>query len=210
MNIIDSFNQIKQKIENSRTEIIAVSKTFTLDHIKPLIRHGHKHFGENKVQEAEKKWKNIKSSNNIKLHMIGSLQSNKAKKAIELFDYIHSLDSEKLAKELDKREKQLKKKLSYFIQVNLGSEEQKGGIEIDNLDNFFKFVTKETSLSVIGLMGIPPNDTNYEKYFSQISDLNKKFEFNQLSIGMSNDYMTAIKYGASFVRIGSAIFGPRS
>ncbi len=210
MNIIDSFNQIKQKIENSRTEIIAVSKTFTLDHIKPLIHHGHKHFGENKVQEAEKKWKNIKSSNNIKLHMIGSLQSNKAKKAIELFDYIHSLDSEKLAKELDKREKQLKKKLSYFIQVNLGSEEQKGGIEIDNLENFFKFVTKETSLSVIGLMAIPPNDTNYEKYFSQISDLNKKFEFNQLSIGMSNDYMTAIKYGASFVRIGSAIFGPRS
>ena len=210
MNIIDSFNQIKQKIENSRTEIIAVSKTFTLDHIKPLIQHGHKHFGENKVQEAEKKWKNIKSSNNIKLHMIGSLQSNKAKKAIELFDYIHSLDSENLAKELDKREKQLKKKLSYFIQVNLGSEEQKGGIEIDNLENFFKFVTKETSLSVIGLMAIPPNDTNYEKYFSQISDLNKKFEFNQLSIGMSNDYMTAIKYGASFVRIGSAIFGPRS
>ncbi len=210
MNIIDSFNQIKQKIENSRTEIIAVSKTFTLDHIKPLIQHGHKHFGENKVQEAEKKWKNIKSSNNIKLHMIGSLQSNKAKKAIELFDYIHSLDSEKLAKELDKREKQLKKKLSYFIQVNLGSEEQKGGIEIDNLENFFKFVTKETSLSVIGLMAIPPNDTNYEKYFSQISDLNKKFEFNQLSIGMSNDYMTAIKYGSSFVRIGSAIFGPRS
>ena len=210
MNIIDSFNQIKQKIENSRIEIIAVSKTFTLDHIKPLIQHGHKHFGENKVQEAEKKWKNIKSSNNIKLHMIGSLQSNKAKKAIELFDYIHSLDSEKLAKELDKREKQLKKKLSYFIQVNLGSEEQKGGIEIDNLDNFFKFVTKETSLSVIGLMAIPPNDTNYERYFSQISNLNKKFEFNQLSIGMSNDYMTAIKYGASFVRIGSAIFGPRS
>ena len=210
MNIIDSFNQIKQKIENSRTEIIAVSKTFTLDHIKPLIQHGHKHFGENKVQEAEKKWKNIKSSNNIKLHMIGSLQSNKAKKAIELFDYIHSLDSEKLAKELDKREKQLKKKLSYFIQVNLGSEEQKGGVEIDNLENFFKFVTKETSLSVIGLMAIPPNDANYEKYFLQISDLNKKFEFNQLSIGMSNDYMTAIKYGASFVRIGSAIFGPRS
>ena len=210
MNIIDSFNQIKQKIENSRTEIIAVSKTFTLDHIKPVIQHGHKHFGENKVQEAEKKWKNIKSSNNIKLHMIGSLQSNKAKKAIELFDYIHSLDSKKLAKELDKREKQLKKKLSYFIQVNLGSEEQKGGIEIDNLDNFFKFITKETSLSVIGLMAIPPNDTNYERYFSQISNLNKKFEFKQLSIGMSNDYMTAIKYGASFVRIGSAIFGPRS
>ena len=210
MNIIDSFNQIKQKIENSRTEIIAVSKTFSLDHIKPLIQHGHKHFGENKVQEAEKKWKNIKSSNNIKLHMIGSLQSNKAKKAIELFDYIHSLDSEKLAKELDKREKQLKKKLNYFIQVNLGSEEQKGGIEIDNLDNFLKFITKETSLSVIGLMAIPPNDTNYERYFSQISNLNKKFEFNQLSIGMANDYMTAIKYGASFVRIGSAIFGPRS
>ena len=210
MNIIDSFNQIKQKIENSRTEIIAVSKTFTLDHIKPLIQHGNKHFGENKVQEAENKWKNIKSSNNINLHMIGSLQSNKAKKAIELFDYIHSLDSEKLAKELDKREKQLKKKLNYFIQVNLGSEEQKGGIEIDNLDNFLKFITKETSLSVIGLMAIPPNDTNYERYFSQISNLNKKFEFNQLSIGMSNDYMTAIKYGASFVRIGSAIFGPRS
>ena len=215
MNILNSFEKIKQKIKDNKilneTEIIAVSKTFPLEHIKPLVDHGHIHFGENKVQEAVEKCGPIKDENKkIKLHLIGRLQTNKVKLALNLFDYIHSLDSEKLAKELDKREKQLKKKLNYFIQVNLGSEEQKGGIEIDNLDNFLKFITKETSLSVIGLMAIPPNDTNYERYFSQISNLNKKFEFNQLSIGMSNDYMTAINYGASFVRIGSAIFGPRS
>ncbi len=215
MNIINSFDKIKQNIEdnkvNSETEIIAVSKTFPLEHIIPLIDHGHKHFGENKVQEAEKKWKELKKSkNDLKLHMIGRLQSNKAKKAIELFDYIHSLDSEKLANELSKRQKEKGKNLNYFIQVNLGSEEQKGGVEITNLKNFYEHCVKKLNLSVLGLMAIPPNDNETDKHFKKISELNKQFNFQHLSIGMSNDYLNAIKYGATYVRIGSAIFGSRN
>ena len=214
MNIINSFDKIKQNIEdnkvNSETEIIAVSKTFPLKHIIPLIDHGHKHFGENKVQEAEKEWKELKKSkNDLKLHMIGRLQSNKAKKAIELFDYIHSLDSEKLANELSKRQKEKGKNLNYFIQVNLGSEEQKGGVEIANLKNFYEHCVKKLNLSVLGLMAIPPNDKETDKHFKKISELNKQFNFQHLSIGMSNDYLNAIKYGATYVRIGSAIFGSR-
>ena len=148
--------------------------------------------------------------NNLSLHMIGRLQSNKAKKAVEIFDYIHSLDSEKLAKELSKRQKEKKKSLGYFIQINLGSEEQKGGLEINDLKNFNDYCTKELSLSILGLMAIPPNDKNPEKHFKKISELNKQFNFQHLSIGMSNDYLEAIKYGASHVRIGSAIFGSRN
>ena len=215
MNILNSFEKIKQKIKDNKilneTEIIAVSKTFPLEHIKPLVDHGHIHFGENKVQEAEKKWKLIKeSNNNLKLHMIGRLQSNKVKKAVELFDYVHSLDNEKLAIHLNKQEKDKNKRLNYFIQINLGSEEQKGGIEIKDLNPFYNYCVKELNLTVIGLMAIPPNDKDPEKYFKKISELNKKLNLNELSIGMSNDYLLAIKYGASFVRIGSAIFGPRS
>ena len=215
MNIITSFDKIKQEIKSNSVEntaeVIAVSKTFSIEHIMPLVDHGHRHFGENKVQEAEKKWKELKKSTiDLKLHMIGRLQSNKAKKAIELFDFIHSLDNEKLANELSKRQKEKSKNLSYFVQVNLGSEEQKGGIEINSLKSFVNYCIKKLDLSVIGLMAIPPNDKETEKHFKIISDLNRQFNFEHLSIGMSNDYLLAIKYGASFVRIGSAIFGNRN
>ena len=214
MTIINSFDKIKQEIKDNKsyheTEIIAVSKTFSLEHIMPLVDHGHRHFGENKVQEAEKKWKELKKSkNDLKLHMIGRLQSNKAKKAVELFDYIHSLDSEKLAKELCKRQKEKGKNLGYFIQINLGSEEQKGGVEINDIKSFQNYCIKELNLSILGLMAIPPNDSQPEKYFRQISEINRQFNFQQLSIGMSNDYLLAIRYGATFIRVGSAIFGSR-
>tara|TARA_B100000886_G_scaffold69227_1_gene43756 strand:- start:548 stop:1195 length:648 start_codon:yes stop_codon:yes gene_type:complete len=215
MSIITNFEKIKQEIKDNslqnEIEVIAVSKTFSIEHIMPLVEHGHKHFGENKVQEAEKKWKELKKSNNdINLHMIGRLQSNKAKKAVELFDFVHSLDSEKLANELSKRQKEKDRNLGYFIQINLGSEEQKGGIEISELKNFNNYCVNELNLTVLGLMAIPPNDKNPDKHFKRISELNKQFNFRYLSIGMSNDYLKAIKYGASHVRIGSAIFGSRS
>ena len=215
MNIITSFEKIKQQIKNNSaknaTEIIAVSKTFPIEHIMPLIKYGHRHFGENKVQEAEKKWQGLKNSiSDLKLHMIGRLQSNKAKKAVEIFDYIHSLDSEKLAKELSKRQKEKGKSLNYFIQINLGSEEQKGGVELNDLKLLTEYCIKDLNLSILGLMAIPPNDNNPEKYFKKISELNKQYSFKQLSIGMSNDYLQAIKYGASHVRVGSAIFGSRN
>ena len=213
--IVERFNKIKSNIakknKTDSVKIVAVSKTFSLDHIMPLIEYGHVHYGENKVQEADFKWSQIKKKkNDLKLHMIGRLQSNKAKKAIELFDFIHSLDNEKLANELSKRQKEKSKNLSYFVQVNLGSEEQKGGIEINSLKSFVNYCIKKLDLSVIGLMAIPPNDKETEKHFKIISDLNRQFNFEHLSIGMSNDYLLAIKYGASFVRIGSAIFGNRS
>ncbi len=214
MNIINNFERIKHEIKTSlghdKTRIIAVSKTFPIEYIMPLVDYGHRHFGENKVQEAEKKWKKTKETvGDLKLHMIGRLQSNKAKKAVELFDYIHSLDSEKLAKELSKRQKDKGRNLSYFIQINLGSEEQKGGIEISELKEFYAYCINELNLSILGLMAIPPNDSNAQVYFRKISTLNKDYNLSQLSIGMSNDYLEAIKYGASFVRIGSAIFGSR-
>ena len=215
MNIITSFEKIKQEIKNNSVndiaEIIAVSKTFPIEHIMPLIKYGHRHYGENKVQEAEKKWLDIKkSTSDLKLHMIGRLQSNKAKKAVEIFDYIHSLDSEKLAKELSKRQIEKGRNLKYFIQINLGSEEQKGGVELSNLKSFNEYCVKELNLFILGLMAIPPNDNEPEKHFKRISDLNKKFDYQQLSIGMSNDYLQAIKYGASHIRVGSAIFGSRN
>ena len=215
MNIISSFEKIKQEINSNnlqkKTEIIAVSKTFPIEHIMPLVKHGHNHFGENKVQEAEKKWGELKkNNNNLKLHMIGRLQSNKAKKAVDLFDYIHSLDNEKLAKELSKRQQEKGKNLGYFIQINLGSEDQKGGLEITEFKSFYDHCVNKLNLSVLGLMAIPPNNNQTEKYFKIISDLNKKFKLPQLSLGMSNDYLLALKYDASFVRIGSAIFGSRN
>lgn len=215
MSIINSFNKIKQEIKkiNSKkqTELVAVSKTFPIEHVMPLVEHGHRHFGENKVQEAEKKWSDLKKNiPDLKLHMIGRLQSNKAKSAVELFDYIHSLDSEKLANELSKRESQKKRNLKYFIQVNLGSEEQKGGIETKDLKSFFNYCSINLNLSILGLMAIPPNDDDPEQYFKKISKLNDEIGLQHLSIGMSNDYVKAIKNGASFVRIGSSIFGKRS
>ena len=215
MNIINSFDKIKQEIKNNKIqneiEIIAVSKTFSVEHIMPLVDHGHRHFGENKVQEAEKKWSELKKSiTNLKIHMIGRLQSNKAKKAVELFDYIHSLDNEKLANELSKREKEKNKRLGYFIQINLGSEEQKGGLEVNDLKPFYDHCLRKLDLTILGLMAIPPNDKNKDKYFKSLSELNSSLALKELSMGMSSDYMNALEHKATFLRIGSLIFGDRN
>ena len=212
--IIERFNKIKSNISETGlkgTKIIAVSKTFTLDHIMPLIEHGHDHFGENKVQEAEAKWTEIKKSKtNLKLHMIGKLQSNKAKKAIEVFDYIHSLDSQKLADNLSKFQISLNKSVSYFIQVNMGNEVQKSGIPHHEVDAFYNYCTKEKKMNVIGLMAIPPNDGKTDQYFKSLSELNLSLGLKELSMGMSSDYMKALNYKATFLRLGSSIFGDRS
>ena len=208
--IVQSFENIKSLISNSNVKIVAVSKTFTYDHIKPLVDHGHKHFGENKVQEAHSKWHNIKKNNpSINLHMIGRLQSNKAKEAVNLFDYIHSLDSQKLANVLAKYENAANKKLKYFIQVNVGKENQKSGIGIELLDDFYYYCTKELKINIIGLMAIPPNDGNENIYFKNLMELNKSLGLNQLSIGMSADFQIALKHEATFLRIGTKIFGER-
>ena len=215
MSIITNFEKIKQEIKNNsfqnETEIIAVSKTFSIEHIMPLVEHGHKHFGENKVQEADAKWSEIKKKNdNLKLHMVGKLQSNKAKKAVELFDYIHSLDSQKLADVLAKSQVAVNKSLKYFIQVNIGNEEQKSGIRYNEVDAFYNYCSKEKNMNIIGLMAIPPNDENTEKYFKSISELNYSLGFQELSLGMSSDYELAINFKATFLRIGTSIFGNRS
>ena len=213
--IVERFEKIKLNISSmkpiQKVKIIAVSKTFSLDHINPLINYGHLHFGENKVQEASVKWSKIKSENsNIKLHMIGKLQSNKAKEAVKLFDYIHSLDNQKLADTLAKHQMTLKKKCSYFIQVNIGNEIQKSGVLVNELDSFYNYCKYQINLNIKGLMVIPPNDNNSEKYFKSLSELNKSLALQDLSMGMSADYLEAIKYGATFVRVGSSIFGARS
>ena len=213
--IVDRFEKIKLNIASLKSDkpvnIIAVSKTFTLDHIKPLINHGHNHFGENKVQEALAKWSDQKKENrNLKLHMIGKLQSNKAKDAVRLFDYIHSVDNQKLADVLAKQQKNFNKNLKYFIQVNIGNEIQKSGIPVGELDAFYNYCTNEIDLNIVGLMVIPPLDDNTEKYFKSLNELNKSLALENLSMGMSADYLEAIKNGSNFVRIGSSIFGPRS
>ena len=213
--IVDRFEKIKLNIASAKSDkpvnIIAVSKTFTLEHIKPLINHGHNHFGENKVQEALVKWSDQKKDNhNLKLHMIGKLQSNKAKDAVRLFDYIHSVDNQKLADTLAKHEKSLNKNLSYFIQVNIGNEIQKSGIPVSELDAFYNYCAYEIKLKVLGLMVIPPIDQNANKYFKSLNELNKSLSLENLSMGMSADYTDAIKHGSNFVRVGSSIFGSRS
>ena len=213
--IIERFKKIKANIDEikpkKKVKIVAISKTFDLDHIKPLIDHGHDHFGENKVQEAIAKWKEIKNLNqNLKLHMVGKLQSNKAKNAVEIFDYIHSLDNQKLADILSKSQKNINKSLKYFIQVNIGNELQKSGISVSELDSFYTYCTQEIKLNVVGLMIIPPNDEQTTKYFKSTEEINNSLALNELSMGMSADYLEAIKYSATFVRIGSSIFGSRS
>jgi pyridoxal phosphate enzyme (YggS family) len=209
--IVQRFENIKSLINNSNVKIIAVSKTFTYDHIKPLVEHGHIHFGENKVQEAQSKWGEIKQKNsNIKLHMIGKLQSNKVKEAINLFDYIHSLDNQKLANFLAKHENTAKKKLKYFIQVNIGKEKQKSGIGIELLDDFYYYCTKDLNINVIGLMAIPPNDGNESIHFKNLMELNKSLGLKEISMGMSTDFQEALKHDATYVRIGSSIFGNRA
>ena len=189
-------------------KIIAVSKTFKIDHIEPLINHGHLDYGENKVQEAYEQWSEIKNNKNIKLHLIGGLQSNKVKIAVKLFDYIHSLDSEKLANKIAKQEIELKRKVKLFIQVNIGNELQKSGISEKDLVDFFEYC-KDLKLNILGLMCIPPFDEDSTKYFIKMRELNKKIGLNELSMGMSSDYLKAIEHGSSYVRIGSDIFGNR-
>ena len=190
-------------------KIIAVSKTFKIDHIMPLINHGHQDYGENKVQEAIEKWTKIKKENkNIKLHLIGGLQTNKVKNAVQLFDYIHSLDSKKLADKICYHQKEQNIERKIFIQVNLGKEEQKSGIPEEELLDFYKYC-KNINLNIIGLMCIPPFKQDSTKYFLRMQELNKKIGLKELSMGMSDDYLNAIKYGSTFVRIGSDIFGQR-
>jgi pyridoxal phosphate enzyme (YggS family) len=213
--IIERFNKIKSYINLQKlvkpVNIIAVSKTFSISHIQPLIDFGHNHFGENKVQEASAKWTEIKNvTKGLKLHMIGKLQSNKAKEAVKTFDYIHSLDSQKLADILAKTQNDCNKNLKYFIQVNIGNEMQKSGISVSELDPFYNYCSKEKKLDILGLMVIPPNDKDNKKYFKSLSELNNSLALNDLSMGMSADYMDAINFGSTYVRIGSLIFGKRS
>ena len=195
---------------NNQTKIIAVSKTFGTDKILPLIHHGHINFGENKVQEAVDKWTLLKKENpRVKLHMIGKLQTNKVKYAVKLFDYIHSVDNEKLAKKISEEDKKINKKTKVFIQVNIGEEDQKSGIDKANLNKLISYC-KDIKLDVIGLMCIPPLDKDSKIYFREMNKLNKYFRFSELSMGMSSDYLKASEYFATYLRIGSSIFGHRS
>jgi pyridoxal phosphate enzyme (YggS family) len=191
-------------------KIIAVSKTHPIENILPLIDHGHLHYGENKVQEALDKWTDIKNQNkNIKLHLIGRLQSNKVKFALKIFDYIHSVDSEKLATKIADEQIKQGKKPKIFIQVNIGNEDQKSGINKERLGDFYKFC-KDLNLDVIGTMCIPPNDQNTKKYFFEMNRINQELNFKELSMGMSGDYLEAVKNSATYVRVGSKIFGSRA
>ena len=213
--IVERFNKIKLNIakvtDANLIKIVAVSKTLPLDHIMPLVESGHTHFGENKVQEAVSKWKNIKDVNkNLKIHMIGKLQSNKAKKAVEIFDYIHSVDSQKLADVLSSSQKKISKTINYFIQVNIGGEIQKSGIPYNEVDAFYNYCSKENKMNILGLMAIPPNDDKTENHFRSLSELNASLGFKELSMGMSGDYMKAVNYKASYLSIGSSIFGDRN
>ena len=197
-----------QNIANS-PKIIAVSKTFKLDKILPLINYGHLDYGENKVQEALEKWSDIKlTRKDLKLHLIGKLQTNKVKQAIKIFDYIHSVDSEKLAKKIADEEIKQNKKIKIFIQVNIGNEDQKSGIHKNQLFNFYKFC-KTLKLNVIGLMCIPPFEENSKKYFQEMSVIRQSLNLNELSMGMSSDYLEALSHSATYLRIGSSIFGKR-
>ena len=212
-NLIETLKEINlKKIDsNSNVKVIAVSKTFALEKILPLIEYGHIDFGENKVQEAIEKWGNIKITNkNLNLHMIGKLQSNKVKQAVKIFDYIHSLDSIKLAKKISEEQKKIKKNIKVFIQINIGNEGQKSGIKIDELSDFYKSCINNFNLNIIGLMCLPPADVDPSICFEKMLKASKDFSLKELSMGMSSDYLSAIKYNASFVRIGSKIFGERN
>ncbi len=209
-NLISIQNELKSKSKNDLIpEIIAVSKTFSIEKIKPLIDHGHLHFGENKVQEAVNKWQDLKSvSSDIQLHLIGKLQTNKVKFAVPLFDYIHSLDNLKLAEKICNEQKKIGKSLKIFIQVNIGNEPQKNGIELENLKSFYDKCVNQFNLNIIGLMCIPPQN-NVEIYFKEMQKLKNNLNLNELSMGMSSDFLKAVDNGSTFVRIGSKIFGDR-
>jgi pyridoxal phosphate enzyme (YggS family) len=213
-NLIKIQNQLKdlnEKRLKDNTKIIAVSKTFPINKILPLIEHGHTDFGENKVQEAIEKWTDIKKKYHlIKLHMIGKLQTNKVKFAINLFDYIHSLDNFKLAKKISDEQKKNNKKPKIFIQINIGNESQKNGINPIELNEFYNNCINELDLDIIGIMCLPPNDNKGDFYFKKMSELIQRISANELSMGMSNDYLEAFNSGATFLRIGSKIFGNRN
>ena len=216
--VIKSYKEVISAIEHrlkdqnitTQPKVIAVSKTFSLDKILPLIDYGHLDYGENKVQEAIEKWSDIKlTKKELKLHLIGKLQTNKVKQAIKIFDYIHSVDSEKLAKKIADEEDKQVKKIKIFIQVNIGDEDQKSGINKNQLSDFYQFC-KTLKLNVVGLMCIPPFDQDSKKYFEEMSLLNNGLNLNDLSMGMSSDYLEAINYSATYLRIGSSIFGNRN
>jgi len=213
-NLIDIQKKINSYLKNSKVDklpkIIAVSKTFAIDKINPLIEHGHLDFGENKVQEAVDKWSDIKSKkNNLNLHLIGNLQTNKVKFAIKLFNFIHSVDSKKLAKKIFDEQQKQDKKVKIFIQVNIGDEKQKSGVDKSSLPELYSFC-RSLNLDVVGLMCIPPVDGSVENYFKEMSILNDNFSLTELSMGMSADYIKATKNSATYLRIGSGIFGNRS
>ena len=210
-NLIAIENILKKKnLQNPLPKIIAVSKTFPVSSILPLINHGHIHFGENKIQESIDKWTDLKKNySNLKLHMIGKLQTNKVKFAIKLFDYIHSVDNKKLIKKIYDEQIKQNKKIKMFIQVNIGDESQKSGIEIDNVNELILYC-KELNLDLVGLMCIPPVDKNPNKYFKEIKSLNDKLNLKELSMGMSGDYIKAAEYSSTYLRIGSSIFGNRN
>ena len=213
-NYRDIISAINQKIEEQKIsvtpKVIAVSKTFELEKILPLIEYGHADYGENKVQEATNKWSKIKLENQkIKLHLIGKLQTNKVKYAIKIFDYIHSVDSIKLAKKIADEQVKQNKNLKLFIQVNVGNEEQKSGVKIDQINDLIIF-SKRLNLNIIGLMCIPPANEKPDKYFKEIKLLNKKFNLKEISMGMSSDYLKAVENSSTYLRIGSSIFGQRS
>ena len=214
-NLLNINTQIKAKINelkynNYKAEIIAISKTFSISHILPLIDYGHIHFGENKVQEAIEKWMEIKTNNkNLKLHMVGKLQTNKVKIALKVFDFIHSLDNLKLAKKISEEQKIYEVKPKIFIQINIGGESQKSGISVENLLDFFH-ECKKLDLNIIGTMCLPPIDKDPEIFFSNMLKINNDLKLKELSMGMSEDYLKAIKYYSTYLRVGSKIFGPRS
>tara|TARA_B100001113_G_C20976612_1_gene564189 strand:+ start:115 stop:774 length:660 start_codon:yes stop_codon:yes gene_type:complete len=213
-NLLDIENNIKDNLNklsiNNYPKIIAVSKTFKIDKILPLIEYGHIDYGENKVQEAVEKWTEIKKINSkIQLHMIGKLQTNKVKFAVKLFDYIHSVDNKKLAKKIADEQSKINKRIKIFLQVNIGEENQKSGINRKEVSDLFTYC-KEINLDVIGLMCIPPANTDPISYFTEMEELTNNLDFKELSMGMSSDYLKACKYSSTYLRIGSSIFGQRS
>jgi pyridoxal phosphate enzyme (YggS family) len=210
LNIESNINTYLNKLNiDNNPKIIAVSKTFKIDKILPLIEHGHIDYGENKVQEAIEKWTDIKRINSkIRLHMIGKLQTNKVKFAIQIFDYIHSVDSKKLAKKIADEQRKINKKIKIFLQVNIGDENQKSGVNKNNVSNLALYC-RDIGLDLIGLMCIPPANIDPEVYFDEMNKLNKISGFNELSMGMSSDFLIAVKYFSTYVRIGSSIFGQR-
>ena len=213
-NLLDIENNIKTYLNklnvNNDPKIVAVSKTFKIDKILPLIEHGHKDYGENKVQEAVEKWTETKKINpKVRLHMIGKLQTNKVKFAVQIFDYIHSVDSEKLAKKIADEQNKINKKIKIFLQVNIGDEDQKSGINKNQVDPLVSYC-KEINLDLIGLMCIPPANIDPENYFIEMNKLNETLGFSELSMGMSSDFLKAAKYHSTYLRIGSSIFGKRS